>query len=72
LKMVLRIRGAMAKLHYAYKGVDEAMSSPDLTTYQRDRLAKAQEIINDVLIRLEDQTGMVYDPPRKRRKVRRH
>lgn len=66
--MVLRIRGAMVKLHNAYMGIGEAMKSPDLTTYQKERLDKAQDIINDVMNRLEDQSGLIYDPPKVRRK----
>lgn len=64
--MVLRIKGAMVKLHNAYIGIGQAMQSPDLTTYQIDRLEKAQDIINDVMSRLEDQSGLIYDPPRRR------
>ena len=69
--MVLRIKGAMVKLHNVYMGIDEAMRSPDLTTYQKDRLSKAQEIINNVLNNLEDPSGLIYDPPRRRVKGRK-
>lgn len=69
--MVLRIKGAMIKLHNAYMGVGEAIMSPDLTTSQKERLSKAQEIINDVLNRLEDQSGLIYDPPKRRVKGRK-